>query len=363
MRGNDRCRQALSHLLPGGFTLSQTNSLIPRIAVTMGDPAGVGPELCLRLLAETALHALGTPIVFADQEILRRVAERCSLPVPQKVLPLARFREEPISIREPTVIDFGQDFLRDLVPGHVSAAAGQAAFAYVSEAIDCAMHGVVDALCTTPLHKEALHAAGVPFPGHTEILTALTASPKVRMMLTSPEITCTLVTAHVGLHEVPGLLSVEAVYDTIELTAQAMRRLRGREPHLVVCGLNPHAGEHGLFGNREEERFIVPAIEQARAQGLNVIGPLSPDTAFLPSRRKNTDAYICMYHDQGLIPLKALAFDEGINVTLGLPIVRTSVDHGTAFDIAWQGIASPNSLWEAFRLAVRLAGGRIPTQV
>jgi 4-hydroxythreonine-4-phosphate dehydrogenase len=159
----------------------------------------------------------------------------------------------------------------------------------------------------------------------------------------------------VGYAEVPALLSVERVLDVIELTAEALRRMHQREPKMVVCGLNPHAGENGLFGAREEERFIVPAIERACARGINLEGPLPPDTAFLASRRKVTDGFICMYHDQGHIPLKALAFDSAINTTLGLPVVRTSVDHGTAFDIAWQGTADPGSLNAAVRLAVRFA--------
>ena len=173
-------------------------------------------------------------------------------------------------------------------------------------------------------------------------------------MLTSPAISCSLVTTHIGYHEVAGALSSEAILDAIELTADALQRLRGRAPRLVVCGLNPHAGEHGLFGKGEEERIIAPAIASARAQGIQIEGPLPPDTAFLPQRRETTDAYICMYHDQGLIPLKMLAFDSAINITLGLPIIRTSVDHGTALDIAWQGQANPNSLFEAIRLAARL---------
>ena len=181
------------------------------------------------------------------------------------------------------------------------------------------------------------------------------------MTLTCPEITCSFATVHVGYHEVPGLLSKARITDVIELTVAFMRTLRSRAPKIVVCGLNPHAGEHGLFGNQEEEHFIIPAIESARAAGVNIEGPLPPDTAFLPARRKATDAYICMYHDQGHIPLKALAFDEAVNITLGLPIIRTSVDHGTALDIAWQGKANPNSLFEAIRIAATLAaeeGGR-----
>jgi len=172
---------------------------------------------------------------------------------------------------------------------------------------------------------------------------------------TSDAITCALVTVHVGYRYVPGLLTRERVLDTIELTAAAMARLRGRKARLTVCGLNPHAGEHGLFGDGEEERIIGPAIADALAKGIDAHGPLPPDTAFLPKYRQGTDAFICMYHDQGLIPLKALAFEEAVNVTLGLPIIRTSVDHGTAFDIAWRGVADASSFVKAVELAAKLA--------
>jgi len=239
-------------------------------------------------------------------------------------------------------------------PGKVSAACGRAAYTYVTSAIDEALAGRIDAIATGPLHKEALHAAGVPFPGHTEILAARTNSDRVCMMLTSDAITCSLVTVHIGYREVPGLLTRERILETIDLTANAMRQLRGREPRLLVCGLNPHAGEHGLFGAGEEENEIAPAIAEARARGLDVTGPLPPDTAFLPKYRMTADAYVCMYHDQGLIPLKALAFEEAVNVTLGLPIIRTSVDHGTAFDIAWRGEADVSSFIKAVELAAKL---------
>ena len=212
----------------------------------------------------------------------------------------------------------------------------------------------MDAIATGPIHKEALHAARIPFPGHTEILAERTRSAKTCMMLTSDAITCALVTVHVGYREVPALLTRERILATIELTAAAMRKLRGRAPRLTVCGLNPHAGEHGLFGEGEEERIIAPAVEEARAKGIAVTGPLSPDTAFLPKFRKDTDAYVCMYHDQGLILLKAPAFEDAVNVTLGLPIVRTSVDHGTAFDIAWKGVADVSSFVRAVELAAQL---------
>ena len=305
----------------------------------MGDPAGVGPELCLRLLVDEYVREYCVPVVFGDAGILDRVADHLGWP-----------QTDPRD-----VIDLNCEPASGVEPGKVSAACGAAAYRYFTFAIDEALAGRVDAIATCPINKESLHAAGFPFPGHTEILATRTNAERSCMMLTSPEITCSLVTVHVGYREVPALLTTERILDTIELTAAAMERIRGQKPRLLVCGLNPHAGEHGLFGDREEERFIVPAIEAARTKGIDVTGPLPPDTAFLPKYRKATDAYICMYHDQGLIPLKALAFEEAVNVTLGLPIVRTSVDHGTAFDIAWQGIADVSSLIHAVRLAAKLA--------
>ena len=328
-------------------------SVLPRIAVTMGDPAGVGPELCLRLLAHAELAQVCTPILFGDAAVLVEVAQRLNLPMPAPVVALDRWQHEHAKLDRPAVVDFGLLKSHEVQPGQVAAATGLASYQYVQRAIQAALSGEVAALCTAPINKEALHAAGVNYPGHTEILADLTGAPSVVMMLTSDEITCALVTAHVALADVSGLLSVDRITETIKHTAAAMRRLRGREPRLVVCGLNPHASEHGLFGD-EEARVIEPAVAAARAAGINIIGPLPPDTAFLPARRAETDAYICMYHDQGLIPMKMLAFETGINITLGLPIIRTSVDHGTAFDIAWQGKASPVSLFEAMKLAVRL---------
>lgn len=312
---------------------------LPRIAITMGDPAGVGPELCLRLLRDDRVRAACAPIIFGDLQVLARVARHLHWPPPDSSL----------------VHDLQSVDANGVEPGQVSAACGRAAYRYVISAIDAALAGAVDAIATGPLHKEALHAAGVPFPGHTEILADRTKAAKACMMLTSDAITCALVTVHVGYREVPALLTRERILDTIEPTAVAMARLRGRKPRLTVCGLNPHAGEHGLFGDGEEERIIAPAIAEARAKGIDVAGPLPPDTAFLPKHRQNTDAFICMYHDQGLIPLKALAFEEAVNVTLGLPIVRTSVDHGTAFDIAWRGVADVSSFVKAVELAAKLA--------
>jgi 4-phospho-D-threonate 3-dehydrogenase / 4-phospho-D-erythronate 3-dehydrogenase len=322
---------------------------LPRIAVTLGDPAGIGPEICLRLLGDAALARLCTPIIFGDAGVLRRVADTLKLPFDAPVV------SDPGAVTAPAVLDLRCVDAAAITPGRVDARCGDAAFRYVIAAIEAGLAGSVDAVATAPLNKEAMHAAGHKYPGHTEIFAERMQAPRSCMMLTSPELTCSFATVHVGYHEVPGLLTERRILDVIELTAEAMRRIRDREPKLVVCGLNPHAGENGLFGQREEERFIKPAVDAARAKGLRIEGPLPPDTAFLARRRQETDAFVCMYHDQGHIPLKALAFDSAINTTLGLPVIRTSVDHGTAFDIAWQGKANHNSLIEAVRLAARLS--------
>jgi 4-hydroxythreonine-4-phosphate dehydrogenase len=327
----------------------------PRIAVTMGDPAGIGPEICLHLLNDAGMAGECVPIVFGDAGVLRRVAQKLGLSFKASVISKAGWAAGDRDCCGPSVLDLGLIDAKAVTPGRVDARCGEAAYQYVIAAIEAGLAGQVDAVSTGPLNKEAMHLAGHKYPGHTEIFAERMQAPRSCMMLTSPELTCSFVTVHVGYAEVPGLLGVERILDVIELTGEALRRLHRREPKLVVCGLNPHAGEHGLFGAREEERFIVPAIEKARARGMNLEGPLPPDTAFLASRRKVTDGFICMYHDQGHIPLKALAFDSAINTTLGLPVVRTSVDHGTAFDIAWQGTANPSSLMAAVRLAARLA--------
>ncbi len=324
----------------------------PLVAITMGDPAGVGPELCLRALGESSLGDVAVPVVFGDVALLKRVGAACSLAVPARVLATP---SELSGLSEPAILDLPGLHADAVVPGCVNAASGAAAYRYVTTAIDAALAGTVGAICTAPVHKEALRAAGVMHPGHTEILAERTGTGRFCMMLTSARITVCLVTTHMGFDAVAGSLSQARICETIDLTAAAMRRLRGHEPRLAVCGLNPHAGEGGLFGGREEELVIAPAIETTKAAGLLVEGPLPPDTAFVRERLVRTDAYICMYHDQGLIPLKALAFDSAVNVTLGLPIVRTSVDHGTALDLAWKGLAGAGSMYEAVRLAARLS--------
>ena len=323
---------------------------LPKIAVTMGDPAGVGPEVCLHLLHNAEVAELCVPVVFGDRVVLEQAAEQCGLAKPAKCVGGLAEADGPC------VLDLGAITTSDFETGEVNAATGRAGYTYVEDAINAALSGQVAAVTTAPLNKEALRAAGIPHPGHTEIFAALTHAQRACMMQYSSEVRCVFVTTHVPYAEVPRLLTKERILDTLELGAQAMRRIgciNGTEPKIGVLGLNPHAGEHGLFGD-EEERIIIPAIEAARERGFDVEGPIPPDTAFLPAKRRATDFFVCQYHDQGHIPLKALCFDEAVNTTLGLPIIRTSVDHGTALDIAGQGKANPSSLFEAVKLAQKM---------
>lgn len=335
--------------------LANSETRLPRIAITTGDPSGVGPEICVRVILNQSINAQCTPMIFGDAAVLARAAECLRLPFSPKIISAASWSQSNDFVDGPSVVDFGLINTNQLEIGKISPASGRASLQYLNAAIDSALSGKVDAITTGPIHKEAIHAAGSEHIGHTEILAAATKTSQYLMMLTAPEITCSLVTAHVGLAQASALLSTEKIVSAMELTVDAMHKMRGITPRLTVCGLNPHAGEGGLLGDHEEERIIVPAVEIMRQRGIQVTGPLPPDTAFLPARREQTDAYICMYHDQGLIPLKMLAFDKAINITLGLPIIRTSVDHGTAFDIAWKGIASASSMVEAVQIAAKLS--------
>jgi 4-hydroxythreonine-4-phosphate dehydrogenase len=321
-----------------------------RLAVTMGDPAGVGPELCLKLLAGAAEGQFNNcvPVVFGSVAVLQRVAGQLGLP--------GSFHRvsNPAVARTASVYDVCGDDLDAITPGRVSAAGGEAAFRCCTSAIEAGLDGAVAAIVTAPLNKEALHAAGHHYPGHTELFAERLSADHSCMMQYADDIACSFVTTHVGYAEVPGLLTPARIGEVLDLTDAALRRIRGRPPRLLVCGLNPHAGEHGLFGNSEEERLIAPAVAAAVARGIDATGPVPGDTAFTPQARQRYDGVVCMYHDQGHIPVKMIAFDRAVNITLGLPIPRTSVDHGTAFDISWQGKADPGSLFAAVRLAARL---------
>ncbi len=322
---------------------------LPVIGVTMGDPAGIGPELVLRLLADAGLRKTVRLVVFGHAGILRVVGQRAGVAWPDDVHVVAA-DGEPAWPRDgvPVVVDF--PFAGMPEPGQVQAACGALACACIRAAVDAAMRGALDAVVTAPICKAAIQAAGFAFPGHTEMLAAWTGAKSVRMFFWSPELSVGLVTIHVALADVTGRITRAAVRDTILDVAAAVRNVRRPSPRIGVLGLNPHAGEAGLFGAAEHDA-IGPAIQDARAAGVDAVGPLVPDTAFRDGARQAFDAFVAMYHDQGLIPFKLLAFDQGVNVTLGLPFCRTSPDHGTAFDIAWQGQASSASMLAAVRYA------------
>ncbi len=310
----------------------------------MGDPAGVGPEVSLRALANPGLHEIADLVIYGDPAVLEAVARTTGIAPTEHV------------------VDCKSISMADFKPGSVNAATGLAGFTYVDRAIAAANACEIDGIVTAPLNKEALHAAGFQYPGHTEIFAEKLASDRFCMMQYSEILSCTFVTVHVGYAEVPKLITTKRILETIELTQEAFVKIRGADPRIVVLGLNPHAGEHGLFGEREEERFIEPAVEEAKSRGWNVEGPIPPDTAFLKRRLAETDCFVCMYHDQGHIPVKTLAFDQSVNTTLGLRIPRTSVDHGTALDIAWQGKADPSSMFEAVKLNAKLVGQSLNPQ-
>ena len=331
----------------------------PILGLTMGDPAGIGPEICLRALRESQVLERYTPVLFGDVAVLNRAAKAAGIEGVNCRTAAVSDLGEFFEINEPLVVDCNAIDAAAIVPGKVSAECGRAGYTYIEHAIKAAVAGKIDGVVTAPIHKESLSLSGVKFPGHTEIFTALTGTKRSCMMLYSDKLTVSMCTTHIGYHEVPGKLSVDRVLNVIELTAQAMRQLRGHEPLVGVCGLNPHAGEHGLFGNREEENFVEPAVKAARERRIRVEGPLVPDAAFTTGQRKKFDAIVTLYHDQGHIPFKMLAFDTGVNITLGLPIIRTSVDHGTAFDIAWQGKAQATSLYSAIDVAAGLALGKL----
>lgn len=323
------------------------------LAFTLGDAAGVGPELIVRLFAEGLPHPA---VVYGDRGALLRASQALGLSDRLRILPL----DTPgagTTDGEIGVLNRGEALPPDLPWGREDARAGRGAYAYLCHAIDDARAGHVRALVTAPLHKGALHAGGIDFPGHTEILAQRTGTTDYAMMLANDELRVLLVTIHLALAKVPAALDQAAELRAIRLAQRACRQAGIDRPRIAVAGLNPHAGEGGAFGD-EEARHIAPAIAQARLEGLDVTGPWPGDTVFMRARQGEFDIVVAQYHDQGLIPVKYLGLDEGVNVTVGLPFVRTSVDHGTAFDIAGRGIADPASLRAAMRMALRMTAGR-----
>jgi 4-hydroxythreonine-4-phosphate dehydrogenase len=290
----------------------------PRIAITVGDPAGIGPEIAQSAVADARVLEVCDPVLFGEAHV-----------------PGVRM-------------------------GEASAAGGRAAYDAIVRAVEAAQRGEVDAVATAPINKLAFSRAGFPWKGHTDLLAALCGVPTVRMLFWAPSLVVTLVTVHVPLADVPRLVTPKAVDDTVTLTEAWLRRLGVQTPRIAVAGLNPHAGESGLIGH-EDAAVLAPTVADLVARGLRVSGPWPADTVFGRAVRGEFDAVIACYHDQGLIPIKMLAFGDAVNVTLGLPIVRTSVDHGTAYDIAGRGVAKADSLVSAVRLAARLARATMPS--
>jgi 4-hydroxythreonine-4-phosphate dehydrogenase len=287
----------------------------PRVAITVGDPAGIGPEIAVKAAAHPDVLAVCEPVLYG-----------------------------PAAAAE----------LSEFAIGRISAKAGRAAYDAILRAVADAQAGRLDAVAPAPINKEAFAAAGIPWRGHTELLAHLTGSSRFAMMFYAAELRVVLATVHIALAEVPRAITAEVLDATIALTADELPRFGHPRARLAVAGLNPHAGEHGVIG-REEDELMRPAIAACRARGIDVHGPFPADTIFLRAMQGEFDAVIACYHDQGLIPVKMAAFGRAVNVTLGLPIVRTSVDHGTAFDIAGRGVADPGSLIEAIKLAAKLA--------
>jgi 4-hydroxythreonine-4-phosphate dehydrogenase len=321
---------------------------LPIIAITMGDPAGIGPEVIMKALACEQVHAMCNPLIIGDAARLRLAGDIVGSPL------------SVIAIDGPSKAQFSPTSVQcvdiDLVPadlpfGEVSAVAGEVAYQCISRAVGIVRSGQAQAICTAPLSKEALHAAGHRYPGHTELLAHLTDTPEVSMMLVSPKLRVIHVTTHIGLLDAIAKINPGLVERVIARGHEALVGVGIANPKIGVCAINPHAGENGLFGRGEEAEKITPAIEACRAKGWDVRGPLPADTLFFLAGRGDYDLVVAMYHDQGHGPIKVLGLEAGVNVTVGLPVIRTSVDHGTAFDIAGKGIADERSLVEALRQA------------
>jgi 4-hydroxythreonine-4-phosphate dehydrogenase len=296
---------------------------LPKIALTVGDPAGIGPEIVAKAAIDPSVTAVCQPIVLGYGN--------------------------PPTFADPNIR-----------PGEVSALAGQQAHDTIVRAVELATRGEVDAIATAPVNKLAFAKAGLPWKGHTDLLAHLCGTPRVAMMFHSPRLKVVLLTVHIPLSEVPSQITAELVEHTITLTTDAMAAFGSARPRLALAGLNPHAGEGGVIGH-EDDRVLAPAVARARARGVTIDGPLPGDTVFVRASRGEFDCVIACYHDQGLIPVKLLAFGTAVNVTIGLPIIRTSVDHGTAFDIAGKGVADPGSMVAAVKLAAAMAAARMST--
>ena len=327
----------------------------PTIAITMGDASGIGPEVIMKALSRADVQDLCRPLVVGDAERLRTAGRIVGSPLKVNALAraeAARFAPDTVECLDLDIIPKDHPF------GEISTLSGEGAYRFIEKAVEVVQAGQADGICTAPLSKEALHAAGHRFPGHTELLAALTGTPEVSMMLVSPKLRVIHVTTHIGLIDAIARIEPGLVERVIGRAHETLVKAGIAEPRIGVCGINPHAGENGLFGRGEEAEKIAPAVEACRARGWDVRGPLPADTLFFLAARGDYDIVVAMYHDQGHGPIKVLGLESGVNITVGLPVIHTSVDHGTAFDIAGRGIADEGSMVEALHQAVDLAPRR-----
>jgi len=321
----------------------------------MGDAAGIGPEIVVKALSKQEIYRVSSPLVIGDRRVL---SAKCKMQNAKlKLNSISKIGEARFKFGTVDLIDLKNIRLERLKIGKVNKMAARAAVDYIKKTVFLAKKGEIDAIVTAPVNKKGLQRAGFRFPGHTELLAHLTKTKNYAMMLVGGPLRVILITTHLPLSKVSSSLSREKIYQTIKLAWDNMRYFGVKKPRIGVAGLNPHAGEEGLFG-KEEKKFIIPAVEKAKKKGIKVEGPIPPDTIFHRALKGEFDVVVAMYHDQGLIPLKMLAFDKGVNITLGLPIIRTSVDHGTAYEIAGKRIANPRSLIKAIKLAAKLTKAR-----
>lgn len=310
---------------------------LPVIAITMGDPAGIGTEIILKALEKREIFKYCIPIIVGDKDFLKQTAETI---------------KSPFHIPKSGIIDL-KNIPKKFIIGRPSPVSGKAAVEYIKSVINLARDKKVDAIVTAPISKEAIHMAGYKYPGHTEMLAELTDTKNYAMMLAGKDIRVVLVTTHTAIKNVNRLISRKKILNAIRLTNSSLKSWGFLNPRIGVSALNPHGGEGGIFGD-EEIKIIIPAINDAISEEIEVQGPFPADTLFTPVKRSNFDAIVVMYHDQGLIPIKMAAFGKAVNITLGLPFIRTSVDHGTAYDIAGKNLADPSSLIEAVKMAAKL---------
>ena len=331
------------------------SNTLPVIGITMGDAAGVGPEIIVKSFANDSLYSLAKAVVIGDARRLEQANQLLGTNVRVRAI-----QDVGDAAFERGVIDCIdlQLIPEDLPFGKLSPVAGDAAFRFIERAVELAKARQIDAICTAPLNKEALHAGGHKFPGHTEMLAHLTGVEEVSMMLVAPNLRVIHVTTHIGLLDAIRKIEPGLVERTIQRGYDTLRKANIANPRIAVCGINPHAGENGLFGYGEEEEKIIPAVQKLRDKGMDIEGPLPADTLFFRAGRGDFDLVVAMYHDQGHGPVKVLGLEAGVNITVGLDVIRTSVDHGTAFDIAGKGIADERSLLEALRQGAELAARR-----